>query len=176
MQAIRGYSFGGPEVLVLDEVEDPAPGPGEVVIDVLAAGVNPADTYMRSGTYAIKPDTPYIPGGDAAGVICAVGEGVDGFDIGDRVFTGASLSFDFTGCYAEKVRRAASDVLPIPEDVEYAQAAAFGVPYVTAHWALFRRGRAVPGETVFIHGASGSVGTPRPMARKIPPISGSSGR
>ena len=159
MKAIRAHSFGGPEVLKLEEVADPIPGPGEVVIDVRAAGVNPADTYMRSGTYAIVPALPYIPGGDAGGVVSAIGAGVREFQVGDPVFVGTALSFDLTGCYAEKVKRKASEVLPLPPGVSFAAAAAFGVSYTTAHYALFERGGARAGETVFIHGASGSVGT-----------------
>jgi NADPH:quinone reductase len=159
MKAIRVHSFGGPEVLQLEEVSDPVPGPGEVVIDVRAAGVNPADTYMRNGTYAIVPALPYIPGGDAGGVVSATGAGVREFSIGDPVFAGTALSFDLTGCYAGKVKRKASEVLSIPRGVSFAAAAAFGVPYTTAHYALFERGGARAGETVFVHGASGSVGT-----------------
>lgn len=159
MKAIRAHSFGGPEVLTLEDVADPVPGPGEVVIDVRAAGINPADTYMRSGTYAIVPELPYIPGGDAGGVVSGVGVGVEQYSIGDPVFVGTALSFDLTGCYAEKVKRKASEVLPLPAGVSFAAAAAFGVSYTTAHYALFERGGAIAGETVFIHGASGSVGT-----------------
>ena len=159
MKAIRVHAFGGPDVLRLEQVDDPIPGPGEVVIDVRAAGVNPADTYMRNGTYAIVPKLPYIPGGDAGGVVSAIGAGVNEFSVGDRVFVGTALSFDLTGCYAEKVKRKASEVLPLPSGVSLAAAAAFGVSYTTAHYALFQRGNARAGETVFIHGASGSVGT-----------------
>lgn len=159
MQAIRAHSFGGPEVLRLETVEDPVAGPGEVVVDVRAAGVNPADTYMRSGTYAIRPTLPYTPGGDAGGVISALGSGVIEHKVGDRVFVATALSFDLTGCYAQKVKRKAAEVLPIPEGVSFAQAATFGVSYATAHYALFERGGARAGETVFIHGASGSVGS-----------------
>lgn len=159
MKAIRVYSFGGPEVLRLETVDDPTPGPGEVVVEVRAAGVNPADTYMRSGTYAILPILPYVPGGDGGGVISAIGPDVTGHKVGDRVFVGTALSFDLTGCYAEKVKRKASEVLSLPKGVTFAQAAAFGVSYPTAHYALFERGGAQAGETVFIHGASGSVGS-----------------
>ena len=159
MKAIRAHAFGGPEVLQFDEVDDPVAGPGEVVIDVRAAGVNPADTYMRNGTYAIVPELPYTPGGDAGGVVSAVGAGVEGLSVGDRVFVGTALSMDLTGCYAEKVKRPAAQVMHLPEGVSFAQAAAFGVSYPTAHYALFERGGARAGETVFIHGASGSVGT-----------------
>ena len=159
MKAIRAHSFGGPEVLQLETVDDPVPSLGEVVVEVRAAGVNPADTYMRSGTYAIRPELPYTPGGDAGGVICAMGPDVTQHKIGDRVFVGTALSFDLTGCYAEKVKRKASEVLPLAEGISFAQAATFGVSYPTAHYALFERGGAKAGETVFIHGASGSVGS-----------------
>lgn len=159
MKAIRVEAFGGPEVMRLQDVSDPIPGSGEVVIDVRAAGVNPADTYMRNGTYAIVPPLPYTPGGDAGGIVSAVGPDVAGFSVGDRVFVGTGLSFDLTGCYAEKVKRPASEVLPLPDGVSFSAAAAFGVSYTTAHYALFERGGARAGETVFIHGASGSVGT-----------------
>jgi NADPH2:quinone reductase len=159
VKAIRAHSFGGPEVLQLETVDDPVPGLGEVVVEVGAAGVNPADTYMRSGTYAIRPELPYTPGGDAGGVICAKGPDVTHHKVGDRVFVGTALSFDLTGCYAEKVKRRASEVLPLAEGISFAQAATFGVSYPTAHYALFERGGAKAGETVFIHGASGSVGS-----------------
>jgi NADPH2:quinone reductase len=159
MKAIRAHSFGGPEVLQLEELDDPVPGDGEVVVDVHAVGINPADTYMRNGTYAIVPELPYIPGGDAGGVISAVGEGGEAHSVGDRVFVGTALSFELTGCYAEKVKRKAGEVMPLPEGVSFAEAAAFGVSYPTAHYALFERGGAIAGETVFIHGATGSVGT-----------------
>src|SRR5262249_38038034 len=159
MNAIRAHSFGGPEVLQLQAVDDPVAGPGEVVVEVRAAGVNPADTYMRSGTYAIRPELPYTPGGDAGGVISAIGPGVSEHRVGDRVFVGMALSFDLTGCYAEKVKRKASEVLSLPAGVSFAQAATFGVSYPTAHYALFERGGAKARETVFIHGASGSVGS-----------------
>ncbi len=114
---------------------------------------------MRSGSYAIRPELPYTPGGDAGGVICAMGPDVTQHKVGDRVFVGTALSFDLTGCYAEKVRRTASEVLPLAEGISFAQAATFGVSYPTAHYALFERGGAKAGETVFVHGASGSVGS-----------------
>lgn len=159
MRAIQFHSFGGPEVLKLDEVQDPVPGPDEVIIRVKAAGVNPADTYMRNGTYRIQPTLPCIPGGDAAGDIVELGENVTDLKVGDRVFTGVALGFDFTGCYAELVRRPCKNVRLIPEHISYAEAVTFGVSYPTAHYALFARGGAKAGEKLFIHGASGSVGT-----------------
>lgn len=159
MKAVRAHSFGGPEVLQVDDVEDPAAGEGEVAIDVRAAGVNPADTYMRTGVYAIVPDLPYIPGGDAAGVVSAVGAGVSDLAVGDHVIVSAGMGVRMTGCYAEKVVRPADLVVPLPSGIDFAAGAAIGVPYATAHYALFARGGAVAGETVFIHGASGAVGT-----------------
>ena len=86
MKAIRVHKFGGPEVLQLDEVAEPTPGPGQVLVQVKAAGVNPVDTYIRSGTYAQSPALPYVPGGDAAGVVKAVGAGVTRLKVGDRVW------------------------------------------------------------------------------------------
>ena len=159
MRAVQFHTFGDPSVLHLEDVADPVPGPDDVVIAAKAIGVNPADTYMRSGTYRIQPELPCIPGGDVAGQISAVGKNVADFSVGDRVFAGVALGLDFTGCYAERVRRPAKHVRHMPEGVSYAAATAFGVSYPTAHYALFARGGAKSGETVFIHGASGSVGT-----------------
>ena len=159
MRAVRVHQFGGPEVLSLDDVDDPVPGPNEVLIRIRAAGVNPADTYVRSGEYRLTPDLPFIPGGDAGGEVEAVGDGVTNVSVGDRVCVGTALGFGFFGCYAEKVVRKEEHVLKIPDNVSFAQAATLGVSYPTAHYSLFRRGGATAGETVFIHGASGSVGT-----------------
>lgn len=159
MKAIQFHSFGGPEVLQFDEIAAPTPGPDDVVIAVRAAGVNPADTYMRSGTYRIQPPLPCIPGGDVAGDILAVGENVNDFSVGDRVFAGVALGLDFEGCYAEQVKRPATHVRHIPGKLSYSEATTLGVSYPTAHYSLFARGGAKAGETVFIHGASGSVGT-----------------
>ncbi len=159
MKAIRAHSFGEADVLQLDTIDDPTPAADEVVVDIKAIGVNPADTYMRGGAYAIVPDLPYIPGGDAAGVVSETGAQVSDFAVGDRVFVGTAMGFNMTGCYAEKVVRSATDVIALPENVSFAAGAALGVPYATAHYALFKRGGGVAGETVFIHGASGSVGT-----------------
>lgn len=159
MKAVRAHKFGGPEAIQIDEVDDPVAGPGQVVIDIKAAGVNPADTYMLGGAYAIKPDLPYTLGADAAGVISEVGSGVDRFKVGDRVYVGICLGFDPRGCYAQKLVRVQEDVAALPDNVSFAQGAALGTAYVTAHYGLFARGGAKAGECVFIHGASGAVGT-----------------
>jgi NADPH2:quinone reductase len=154
MKAIRVHEFGGPEVLKLEDVPDLHAGAGQVVVRVKAAGVNPFDTYMRQGTYAIKPALPYTPGSDAAGIVEFVGEGVEGFAPGDRVYTGGTL----TGAYAEQTLAETWQVHPLPPNVTFAQGAGVNVPYATAFRALFQVARATPGETVFVHGASGGVG------------------
>ena len=91
MFAIVAHEFGGPEVLTLAEQSDPRPGPGEVRVRVQAVGVNPYDTYMRAGGYAITPELPYTPGADAAGVIDELGDGVTGLRAGDRVYIGGTV-------------------------------------------------------------------------------------
>ena len=154
MKAIRVQEFGGPEVLRLEEVTDPRPGRGEVVVRIHAAGVNPVDTYVRSGQYAIKPQLPYTPGSDAAGEVEAVGEGVTSVRLGDRVYVYRSL----TGTYAEKTLCTEAQVHPLAKKVSYAQGAAMGVPYVTAYRAMFHKAQARPGEMLLVHGASGGVG------------------
>ena len=155
MKAIRVHEFGGPEVLKLEEVPDPRPGPGQVVVRVHAAGVNPVEAYIRTGTYAAKPNLPYTPGADAAGVILKVGPEVKRFKEGDRVFVTATR----TGAYAEQTLCDAAKVHPLPEHTSFEQGAAMGVPYGTAYRGLFQRAAAKPGETVLVHGASGGVGT-----------------
>ena len=154
MKAIRVHEFGGPEVLRLEEVDDPRPGRGQVVVRVRAAGVNPVDTYIRSGTYRVKPPTPYTPGSDASGVIESVGEGVAGVAAGDRVYTAGTLS----GVYAELALCDVAQTHRLPERVSFSQGAGVYVPYATAYRALFQMARALPGEFVLIHGASGGVG------------------
>src|SRR5690606_34368646 len=110
------------------------------------------------GTYAIKPPLPYTPGSDGAGVIEAVGPDVRGLAVGDRVFFVGTATHQAYGAYAQKVVCTTEQVHPLPERVSFAQGAALGVPYATAWRARFDRGRIQPGETLFIHGASGAVG------------------
>jgi NADPH:quinone reductase len=154
MKAIRVGEFGGPEVMRLEEVPDPKPGAGQILVRVHAAGVNPVDTYIRSGAYAKKPALPYTPGSDAGGVVEAVGSGVTRFKPGDRVYTTNQAS----GAYAEKLVCAESHAHRLPEQVSFEQGAAIGVPYGTAYRALFLLANAHPGESVLVHGASGGVG------------------
>lgn len=155
MKAIRVHEFGEPEVMRLEEVDDPHPSATQVVVRVRAAGVNPVDAYIRSGSYARKPQLPYTPGSDAAGEIESVGADVKQLKAGDRVYVRWSLS----GTYAELALCEASHVHPLPESVSFAQGAGVGVPYATAYRALFQRAEARAGETVLVHGASGGVGT-----------------
>jgi len=155
MKAIRVHEFGGPEVLRPEEVAEPQPGEGEVLVRVCAAGVNPVDTYIRSGVHAIKPSLPYTPGLDAAGVVEAVGAGVTRVAAGDRVYTAGTVS----GAYAELTVCKESQVYRLPERVSFAQGAGVFTPYATAYRALFNRGRGKAGESLLVHGASGGVGT-----------------
>jgi len=155
MKAIRVRAFGPPEEMRLEEVPDPKPGPGQVLVRIRAAGVNPVETYIRSGMYPRRPALPYTPGNDAAGIVEAAGEGVRGIAAGDRVYTSETV----TGAYAELALCDPTRVHPLPGSVSYAQGAAIGVPYATAWRALFQRARAVPGETALVHGASGGVGS-----------------
>ncbi|HEV2913367.1 MAG TPA: NADPH:quinone reductase [Pyrinomonadaceae bacterium] len=154
MKSIRVHEFGGPEVMRLEEVTDPLPGPEQVLVRVAAVGVNPVDTYIRSGLHASRPALPYTPGMDAAGVVEAVGMNVRRVGVGDRVYTAGTVS----GAYAELALCDASQVQRLPPSVTFAQGAAVNVPYATAYRALFGRALARPGETVLVHGASGGVG------------------
>ncbi len=154
MKAIVVEKFGGPEVLKLKEIPEPRAGAGQVLVALKAIGVNPVDTYLRAGTYTRKPDLPWTPGTDAAGIVEAAGPGAP-FRPGDRVYVyGAAAG----GVYAEKAVVEASRAYPLPGALSFEQGAAIGVPYATAHRALFNGGGARRGETVLIHGASGGVG------------------
>ena len=156
MKAVRVHRFGGPEVLQFDaDVPVPVPSSTEVLIRVKAVGVNPVETYIRSGNYAHKPDTlPFVLGSDCAGTVEEVGEKVAGFKKGDRVFTLSTTS----GCYSQFAVATASRVFPLSEALSFSQGSALGVPYFTAYRALIQRARARPGDAVLVHGASGGVG------------------
>jgi NADPH:quinone reductase len=154
MKAIRVHEFGGPEVLKLEDVATPKPSAGEVLVRIHAAGVNPYDTYMRAGTYALKPTLPYTPGSDGAGTVEAIGEGVKKVRRGDRVYTGRTL----TGAYAEYALALEEQVHPLPANIDFKQGAAIWVPYGTAYHALHHSAKAHASETALVHGASGGVG------------------
>lgn len=154
MKAIRVHEHGEPEVMRLEDIAVPEPGPGQVLVRVYAIGVNPVETYIRAGIYPQGPPLPYTPGTDAAGVVEAVGPGVSRVGLGERVYTSHSLS----GTYAEKTLCLESQVHPLPEGVSFEQGAGVTVPYAAAYRALFQRALAVAGEVVLVHGASGGVG------------------
>ena len=159
MKAIRVHAFGGPDVLKLEDIADPTAGAGDVVVRVRAAGVNPVDAYMHTGMYARKPALPYTPGFDGAGDVESVGADVKGFAKGDRVYiAGPGNTISGAGTYAERALCIPSQLHRLPARASYPQGAALGVPYCTAYRALFQRARAVPGETVLVHGATGGVG------------------
>lgn len=153
MKAIRVHQFGDPDVLKLEEVPDPKPGPGQVLVRVKAIGVNPVETYVRAGKYGPR-QFPFTPGTDAAGVVEAVGDGVKTVKPGQRAYTAGSI----TGTYAELALCDETQVHPLPDKISFEQGAAVGVPYATAYYALFLRAKGMAGETVLINGASGGVG------------------
>ena len=153
MRAIVVREFGGPDVMKIEDVPRPVAEPGQILIRVRAIGVNPVDTYIRSGTYARKPSLPYTPHADIAGVVDSVGAGVTKVGPGDRVY---AFMTDAGG--AEFALAEEWQVQRLPERASFQQGAAIGVPYATAWRALFLKARARPGETVLVHGASGGVG------------------
>ena len=154
MKAIRVHEFGGPEVLKLEEVDTPQPSAGQALVRIHAAGVNPYDTYMRAGTYAVKPKLPYTPGSDGAGVVETVGDGVTKVKRNDRVYTARTL----TGAYAQYALALEDQLHPLPAKVDFKQGAGVWVPYGTAYHALYHSAKAHASETVLVHGASGGVG------------------
>lgn len=152
MKSVRVHQLGSPEVMQVEEVPDPTPAAGQVVVKLEAAGVNPVDTYIRSGLY--DPGTlPYTPGADGAGIISAVGPEVRHRHVGQRVYVAGA-----PGTYAEQVLCKEFQTHPLPDGISFEQGAAIGVPYGAAFRALFQRAGGVAGETVLVHGASGGVG------------------
>jgi len=154
MKAIIVREFGEPEVMKLEEVDKPVPTGVQVLVKIEAAGVNPVDTYLRTGIHAHAPALPYTPGKDGAGTVEAVGEDVNGWKIGDRVYTANSI----TGTYAEYSLCNESDLGWLPDNISFEKGAGVWTPYATSYRALFQKAQALVGETVLIHGASGGVG------------------
>jgi NADPH2:quinone reductase len=155
MRAIVAESFGGPEVLQVRSVPDLVPSPDQVLVRLNAIGVNPVDTYIRSGSYGKLPTPPYTPGFDGAGVVEACGANVRGLRRGASVFVSGSL----TGTYAEACLCLPSQVHPLPPAATAEMGACLGIPYGTAGYALFHRAKVRRGQTVLVHGATGGVGT-----------------
>jgi NADPH:quinone reductase len=156
MQAIVVKQFGGPEELRIGDMPDPTPAPGQVVVRLHAAGINPYEAYIRSGKYARLPELPYTPGSDGAGLVESIGNGVTNVARGTRVYVATSVSR--AGTYAERIACDVSMVHPLPEAISFSQGAALGVPAATAYRALVIRAQARAAETVLVHGASGGVG------------------
>lgn len=154
MKAIIVREFGEPDVLKLEEIPKPEPTGSQVLVRVEAAGVNPVDTYLRTGLHAHAPKLPYTPGKDGAGIVEAIGPETTKFRPGDRVYTADSIS----GTYAEYSLCRQDDLGFLPENVSFEQGAGVWTPYATSYRALFQKAATVVGETVLIHGASGGVG------------------
>ncbi|MGD2131364.1 MAG: NADPH:quinone oxidoreductase family protein [Maricaulaceae bacterium] len=153
MKALLSTSVGGPDTLTLGDAPDPAPGAGEVVIDVKACGVNFPDFLIIQDMYQFKPERPFAPGGEVSGVVSALGEGVEGLEVGTRVL--ASTGW---GGMAEKVKVEARRVVPIPDSMPFEDAAAFLMTYGTSYHALKDRAQIKAGETLLVLGAAGGVG------------------
>ncbi|NKC10896.1 MAG: zinc-binding dehydrogenase [Gammaproteobacteria bacterium] len=153
MRAVLCKDWGGPQTLVVEEVPEPSPGPGEVCIEVHAASVNFADTLMIAGKYQVKPERPFSPGMEVGGVVSACGEGVSGLAVGQRV-----MAVTGQGAYAERVVAPEKDVFAIPDSMPFDEAASFPVAYGTSHLGLCRRAQLKAGEVLLVHGAAGGVG------------------
>ena len=153
MKAVLCKAFGPAETLVLEEIASPEAKKNEVLLQVHAAGVNFPDTLIIEGKYQFKPPFPFSPGGEAAGVVTAVGEKVSHLNVGDRV-----MALTGWGSFAEEVAVPGYNVMPIPPSMDFASAAAFGMTYGTSMHALKQRANLQPGETLLVLGASGGVG------------------
>jgi NADPH2:quinone reductase len=153
MKAVLCKTLGPARDLVLEDVASPLPKKNEILLDVQAAGVNFPDTLIIEGKYQFQPPLPFSPGGEAAGVVAAVGERAGTFKVGDRV-----MALTGSGAFAEQVAVPFYNVMPIPEHMDFATAAAFGMTYGTSMHALKQRGQLQPGETLLVLGASGGVG------------------
>ncbi|HWE55092.1 MAG TPA: NADPH:quinone oxidoreductase family protein [Acidimicrobiales bacterium] len=154
MKAIVCTRFGGPELLEVGEVDQPVAGPGQVLVDVKACSVNFPDLLMIQDLYQFKPKPPFVPGSEVSGVVMSVGEGVDRFQVGDRVL-GSSL---FIGGLAEIAALSADTTVALPDDVDYADAAGLLYAYGTSHHALKDRADLQPGQSLLVLGAAGAVG------------------
>lgn len=153
MKALLCKEFGPPEKLVVDEVADPTPGKNQVVLDVKAAAVNFPDTLIIQNLYQFKPELPFSAGGECAGVVRSVGEGVKHLKPGDKV-----IAFTGWGAFAEQVCCDAMAVIPMPEGLDFVTASAFVMTYATSYHALVDRAAIKEGETLLVLGASGGVG------------------
>ena len=154
MRAMLSLKSGGPDTLRLHEIENPEPQPGEVRIAVRAAGVNFPDTLIIRDRYQYRPERPFAPGGEVAGVVDSIGDGVEGLSAGDRV-----LGLPLFGGFASHVCVRHDMVHGIPDGMSFEEAAGFALTYATSHYALSGRGNLRPGETLLVLGAAGGIGT-----------------
>ncbi|MPY66450.1 NADPH:quinone oxidoreductase family protein [Deinococcus sp. SDU3-2] len=161
MRAVTCTAFAEPEALSVQTVPDPAPGPGEVVLAVEAAGVNYPDALMVMGQYQVKPPLPFTPGAEAAGTVAAVGEGVTHLRPGQRV-----AAFTGTGAFAERLLASANAVMPLPDGVSTEVAAGLPLAFGTTMHALVDRANLQTGETLLVLGAAGGVGLAAVMIGK----------
>jgi NADPH:quinone reductase len=151
MRAVQIREYGGPDVLTPAELPTPEPGPGQVRVDIEATGVNFVETYQRAGRYRVP--LPFVPGDEGAGTVSAVGPGVEGVGVGDRV-----VSLNLRGSYADRALVAADRVVPVPTDVPLETAAAAFLQGLTAHYLLLDTYPVKPGDMVLVHAAAGGMG------------------
>lgn len=153
MRAVRCHEYGSLDHLVLERVPDPVPEAGEVVVDVRAAGLNFPDLLLVQGKYQARPRLPFVPGGECAGVVSAVGDGVERLKVGDAV-----IAMGLTGAFADKMAVAELSTQPLPAGLSFETAAGISVAYGTSYYALKQRADLRPGETLLVLGAAGGVG------------------
>jgi len=153
MRALQCTELGGPDKLEINEVESPSAIPGNVVIDVKSGSINFPDVLMIQGLYQYQPPLPFTPGGESAGIISEIGEGVTKFKVGDKVF-----AMTGTGAFAEKILAHEGSCTIIPDSMDFDSAAALSMTYGTSLYALKQRANIQPGETLLVLGASGGVG------------------
>ena len=153
MRALMCKEYGPPESLELVNLDDPKPGPGELLVDIHAAGLNFPDVLVIAGQYQVKTEPPFIPGNEAAGVVAAVGEGVERFKVGDSV-----IAMPRGGTFAEKCVVSESLAMPLLPGLDFAQGAGFAVTYGTSYHALRQSAELQSGERVLVLGAAGGVG------------------
>lgn len=154
MKAVQIQNYGPASDLAVVEAPKPAITAGQLLVQIGAAGINPVDTYIRSGTNNYQANFPHTPGNDGAGTVVEVADDVTEFKVGDRIYFSRCLSgssAEFASCLAEKA-------FPLPDNISFEQGACLGVPYTTAHRALFGRAHAQAGQKVLIHGGTGAVG------------------
>ena len=153
MRALVCNEYGPPESLSIETLDDPVPGSGEILVDVAAAGINFPDVLAIAGKYQVKTPTPFVPGNEAAGVVAALGDGVDQYAVGDKVIVNTT-----GGAFAEKCIAPIQTTMPLPDDLSFEQGAGFSVTYGTSYHALKQSADLQPGETVLVLGAAGGVG------------------